>query len=101
MAVEKDDTLYGRLQEEYRNVPGLALIHGDALKVGLEEVIRDLLMQQRQAEPPRAHPQAETYVGTAELATGTTSAATEPGTSTSMVAATTTPSRQNSVPAVH
>ncbi|GIL52847.1 hypothetical protein Vafri_8614 [Volvox africanus] len=95
-AVEKDDTLYGRLQEEYRNVPGLALIHGDALKVGLEEAIRGMLMQERQAEPPRAHPQSETYVGAAELATGPTSAATDPETSTSTARAATTPPRQNS-----
>ncbi|GLI59942.1 hypothetical protein VaNZ11_001994 [Volvox africanus] len=94
-AVEKDDTLYGRLQGEYRNVSELALIHGDALQVGLEEVIRGMLMQGRQAAPPRAHPQAETYAEAAELATGPTSAATEPETSTSTAAPAMTPSRQN------
>ncbi|GIL83214.1 hypothetical protein Vretimale_11273 [Volvox reticuliferus] len=94
-AVEKDDTLYGRLQDEYRNVPELSLVHGDALKVGLEEVIRGMLMQERQAAPPCAHPPAETCVAVAELATGPTSAATpdpEPSTSAAAV----TPSRPNS-----
>ncbi|KXZ54550.1 hypothetical protein GPECTOR_4g615 [Gonium pectorale] len=57
-AVEKDDTLYGRLTEEYKEVPELRLVHGDALKVGLEDVLRGMLTQERQA--PEAAAEAET-----------------------------------------
>ncbi|GLC33506.1 hypothetical protein PLESTB_000082500 [Pleodorina starrii] len=46
-AVEKDDTLYGRLQEEYREVAELTLVHGDAIKVGLEDIIRGMIQQER------------------------------------------------------
>ncbi|EFJ52243.1 hypothetical protein VOLCADRAFT_103245 [Volvox carteri f. nagariensis] len=50
-AVEKDDTLYGRLQKEYGDVPRLTLIHGDALKVGLEDIIRGMMLQQDRQDP--------------------------------------------------
>ncbi|KAG2426295.1 hypothetical protein HXX76_013052 [Chlamydomonas incerta] len=41
-AVEKDDTLYARLGQEYEQVPELQLVLGDAVKVGLEGIIRHM-----------------------------------------------------------
>ncbi|KAG2490681.1 hypothetical protein HYH03_010848 [Edaphochlamys debaryana] len=51
-AVEKDDTLYGRLSEEYDGVSTLRLVRGDALEVGLEDVIRSMVEQDRTGPSP-------------------------------------------------
>ncbi|GFR49016.1 hypothetical protein Agub_g11037 [Astrephomene gubernaculifera] len=80
-AVEKDDTLYGRLREEYRTEidrKQLMLVHGDAVQVGLEEVIRGMLgqgrQQQQQGEEEEQQQQLQQQQQQEEATTGGTAA---------------------------
>ena len=57
-AVEKDDTLYERLVEEYKDEPNLRIVHGDVLRTNVDAIIRDMLSQERQgpSDPEGASP---------------------------------------------
>ena len=46
-ALEKDDTLYERLVESYQGVENLRLIKGDVLRVNVDEILQDMMHQDR------------------------------------------------------
>ncbi|GAX84853.1 hypothetical protein CEUSTIGMA_g12274.t1 [Chlamydomonas eustigma] len=82
-AVEKDDTLYERLIEEYKDNPSLKIVKGDVLRSNVDQIIRDMIQQHRGCSSAHssAHTQSDVELHAEANSASTSNSIAEDGSS--------------------